>query len=132
MLIDNAKVSAKIVGVIALLAIVMICTTLLSSFGTWRVSANYGDMTERGEPAIAMNVRRARFIADFAHKAYALAIGAIVKRIDEINMIARDIQAAQEARTASTQVLGASESLIPQSGQLENEVSRFQSDVRTA
>jgi len=74
MLIDNAKVSAKIVGVIALLAIVMICTTLLSSFGTWRVSSNYADMTERVEPAIAMNVRRSRFIADFAHKTYALAM----------------------------------------------------------
>ena len=74
MLIDNAKVSAKIVGVIALLAIVMICTTLLSSTGTWRVSANYADMTERVEPAIAKNVQRARFIADFAHKAYALAM----------------------------------------------------------
>ena len=74
MLIDNAKVSAKIVGVIALLAIVMIFTTLLSSLGTWGVSSNYADMAERVEPAIALNVRRGRFVADFAHKAYALAM----------------------------------------------------------
>jgi len=74
MLIDNAKVSAKIVGVIALLAIVMICTTLLSSLGTWRVSSNYADMTERVEPAIAMNVRRGRYIADFSRKTYELAV----------------------------------------------------------
>ena len=74
MLIDNAKVSAKIVGVIALLAIVLILTIGFASLGTWRISSNYAEMTERIEPAIVVNVRRGRFVADFAHMAYGLAM----------------------------------------------------------
>ena len=74
MLIDNAKVSTKIVGVVALLAIVMVVTIVLASLGMGRISSNYADLTERVQPAVALNIRASRHIADYAHKAYQLAM----------------------------------------------------------
>lgn len=74
MLIQNAKISSKIVGVIALLAIVMVASIAFASFGMGRISANYADLAERVQPAMALNIRMSRYIADYAHKAYKLAM----------------------------------------------------------
>jgi methyl-accepting chemotaxis protein len=73
-LIENAKISSKVVGVIALLAIVMVVTIAFASFGMGRISSTYSDLAERVEPAVALNIRMSRDIAEYAHKAYGLAM----------------------------------------------------------
>jgi methyl-accepting chemotaxis protein len=105
MLIDNAKISSKIVGVIALLAVMMVVSIAFASFGMGRISANYADLAERVQPAIALNIRMSRYIADYAHKAYKLAM----EDSDEGNrQVTAEVEAARKDMATAAEELSSS------------------------
>jgi methyl-accepting chemotaxis protein len=93
MTIENVKISSKIVGVIALLAVVMAMSIAYASFAMGRISANYADLAERVEPAVALNIGMSRYISEYAHKSYQLAM----EDTDEGNRrVMADVEAARK------------------------------------
>ena len=72
MRIDNVKISAKIVGVISLLAITLLIVLAVASSGMIRIGSRYADLSERVEPAVVLNARANRMLSEYAHRAYAM------------------------------------------------------------
>ena len=72
MRIDNIKISAKIVGVISLLAVTLLIALTIASLGMMRIGSDYADLSERVEPAIVINARANRALTEYVHKAYAM------------------------------------------------------------
>jgi methyl-accepting chemotaxis protein len=74
MVIDNAKISSKIIGVVALLAIIVVCAIGFASFSIKRVGASYADLIRRVDVSSVLASQSNRVLTDYAHMAYVLAM----------------------------------------------------------
>ncbi len=160
MVIDNAKISSKIVGVIALLAIVMVVSIAFASPGMGRISANYADLSSSAFTTIWVTVIVAlgglvgavcaglwvasRGIAQPVHLLSVVmerfasndreADVPGTRRGDELGAMARRAHTMSATAEISAQIgaVQTATAVEEQSAYLESEVSRFLSGVRTA